>query len=64
MSVNYADGMKHVTRAEWEALWEQCERVLADNAQIRDEALRAKSEAVEQRLRSEDRDNAAVDQQR
>jgi hypothetical protein len=44
---------RHVTRAEWDALREQCERARAETARISREARRATSEAMEQRLRFE-----------
>jgi len=66
MSVYNADGVMHVTRAEWDALREQHKWVLADNAEIRGAARQSRSEAVEQRLCCEDnrleRDKAAVAQ--
>jgi hypothetical protein len=54
MRIDAADGVRQVTRAEWHALQEQCERVHAESAQVRDVARRAMSEAVERRLRSDD----------
>lgn len=53
MSVMNADGVTHVTSADWDALREQCSRVLAENADVRHQALEARSDAVEERLRSE-----------
>lgn len=50
MSVNTADGARHVTRADWEALREQCQRAMAESAQLRAEARQSQSHAVEQRL--------------
>jgi hypothetical protein len=50
MSISKADGARHVTRAEWDALREQYRRVLGESAQLRAEARRAQSHAVEQRL--------------
>ena len=66
MGGNEVDGMTHVTHAEWDALLEHCTRILAETAQVRGDARQARSEAVEQRLRSKDgqfeRDKAAVGQ--
>jgi hypothetical protein len=50
MSVNNADRARHITRTEWKALREQCERALGISAELCAEARQAKSEAVEQRI--------------
>jgi hypothetical protein len=62
MSVNDANGVRHVTRAEWNALREHFKRVRAENAQVCGAARQTVADAVECRLRLEDarldRDNA------
>lgn len=63
MSVITADGVGGVTRAEWDALRERWRRVLIESAVLRDQALEARADAVERRLRPFDhleRDMAAV----
>ena len=52
MSVNTDDGVSHHTRADWDALRQQCARVLAECTDGCGQALRAQSEAVEHRLNS------------
>ena len=63
MNVNNGDGVRDITRAQWDALLARCEIARAENARVRDQALQAKSDAVEQRRRSEagrlERDKAA-----
>jgi hypothetical protein len=54
MSFDVADGATPVTLAEHEALLARCTGVLSANAQVRGRARRARSEAVELRLRSQD----------
>ena len=63
MNSTTGDGVRDITRAEWDALLALCNRVRADNGRIRDRALQARADAVEQRRRSEagrfERDKAA-----
>jgi hypothetical protein len=50
LNVSNDNGVRAVTRAEWDALLEQCKRVLGESAQARGDALQIRSEAVENRL--------------
>lgn len=50
MSVDNDGGVRHVTRAEWDALLEQCKLARGRSAQVRGHALRTRSEVVESRL--------------
>lgn len=47
MNVDNGDGVRDITRAEWDALLALCNRVRADNGRIRDRALQARADAVE-----------------
>ena len=57
------DGTPHAAREDWRALRERCSQILSESAQVHGGARQARSEAVEQRLRSKNaqlvRDNAA-----